>query len=427
MANPFDVGASRALESARSSRPNTLLSRLALPIGIALIGAGAVALILAGPFADPAPVMSAEAAPPLTEKNTVAARSFALATANANELPAPAFEANVSRDEPSPEARTISRPDWETTGNAAGIEANTEKAPLPQDDARWARAIEVAEADPSIGDERPTMAEALATAALRPKLVHLQDDAPSDGAVSAASVSAEADFSAAMSSPDEETVASGEATDAVITGTIPQQEMPPSLAPTPEPAEEVAAIDAEAQSQPEPATPAVAVRRAKITTHVNLRAGPDNGAAVLAVVPAGVAVDVIGCNYWCEIRYEGRTGFVFKTFLGSGAKKAAAKKPVANKSAAKKSPGVKRAAAKRAAPAITASAEPAAEEQDAASGWRCGVREQCATFTSESASATKAAPEAAAGKLATVTVTGSAAATQPVTKLENAFTDDTWR
>lgn len=51
------------------------------------------------------------------------------------------------------------------------------------------------------------------------------------------------------------------------------------------------------------------------TEHVKLRAGPDNGTAVLSVVPSSAAVTVHGCKGWCNVSYRGQRGFVFKTFL----------------------------------------------------------------------------------------------------------------
>jgi hypothetical protein len=59
-------------------------------------------------------------------------------------------------------------------------------------------------------------------------------------------------------------------------------------------------------------------RSATVTSAVNLRAGPDNGAGVLGVVPAGSEVGLIGCEYWCEIVFQGERGWVYRSFL-SGA------------------------------------------------------------------------------------------------------------
>jgi hypothetical protein len=79
-----------------------------------------------------------------------------------------------------------------------------------------------------------------------------------------------------------------------------------------EPVEE----EAVEQAAPEPAAPKVAATRtAPVTTDVNMRASPRNGAAVIQVVPRRSTVEVIGCDYWCEVVYEGRRGFIYKGFV----------------------------------------------------------------------------------------------------------------
>ncbi len=64
---------------------------------------------------------------------------------------------------------------------------------------------------------------------------------------------------------------------------------------------------------------------ARVTSAVNLRSSPKKGAGVLTVVPAGSAVDVLSCDSWCRISWNGRTGWVYKNFLaGSAGKQKAA-------------------------------------------------------------------------------------------------------
>ncbi|MFW6077833.1 MAG: SH3 domain-containing protein [Hyphomicrobiales bacterium] len=73
---------------------------------------------------------------------------------------------------------------------------------------------------------------------------------------------------------------------------------------------EQAVPEAAPEPKPEPATRTAAVR-----TDVNMRARPDNSGAVIQVVPGGKDVDVIGCDYWCEVIYDGRRGFIYKDFV----------------------------------------------------------------------------------------------------------------
>jgi hypothetical protein len=58
-----------------------------------------------------------------------------------------------------------------------------------------------------------------------------------------------------------------------------------------------------------------ATRTAPVTTDVNMRARPENGAAVIQVVPGKSTVEVISCHYWCEVVYEGRRGWIYKGFV----------------------------------------------------------------------------------------------------------------
>ncbi|WP_457935961.1 SH3 domain-containing protein [Mesorhizobium sp. 10J20-29] len=58
---------------------------------------------------------------------------------------------------------------------------------------------------------------------------------------------------------------------------------------------------------------------ARIVKAVNMRARGQKGAKVLGVLPAGTAVSLYGCQSWCEISYNGRKGWVYKSFVGSAA------------------------------------------------------------------------------------------------------------
>jgi len=62
---------------------------------------------------------------------------------------------------------------------------------------------------------------------------------------------------------------------------------------------------------------------ARVTSAVNMRSGPRKGAGVLGVVPAGSNVKVLSCDGWCQISFNGRKGWVYKSFLAAGKKQAA--------------------------------------------------------------------------------------------------------
>ncbi|MEO8667941.1 MAG: SH3 domain-containing protein [Bauldia sp.] len=79
-----------------------------------------------------------------------------------------------------------------------------------------------------------------------------------------------------------------------------------------------AAVEAEpvpeaAEPEAVPASAAAASR--KIRLAVNMRAGPDNGDRVVAVIPAGRAFEVLGCKLWCEVAFNGKRGWVFKDLI----------------------------------------------------------------------------------------------------------------
>lgn len=78
-----------------------------------------------------------------------------------------------------------------------------------------------------------------------------------------------------------------------------------------------ASDEASAVETAAPAIPAVSGegRTETVTTDVNLRAEPDNGATVVAVVPAEKQVQVVSCDYWCEVVFEGQRGWIYKNFI----------------------------------------------------------------------------------------------------------------
>lgn len=48
---------------------------------------------------------------------------------------------------------------------------------------------------------------------------------------------------------------------------------------------------------------------------VNMRAGPKKGATVLTTIPAKTQVKIMSCKSWCEVVYQGRRGWVYKSFV----------------------------------------------------------------------------------------------------------------
>lgn len=91
-----------------------------------------------------------------------------------------------------------------------------------------------------------------------------------------------------------------------------------ALVPAPRPAPPaVRAIAAETQAAAgNNATPsAIGLRPAVVNQAVNMRAAPNKGAQVVMVVPGGAAIDAETDCGWCEIRYQGRSGFIYRSFV----------------------------------------------------------------------------------------------------------------
>lgn len=59
-------------------------------------------------------------------------------------------------------------------------------------------------------------------------------------------------------------------------------------------------------------------RSVRVGRAVNMRAGPGAGKRVLGVIPAGSTVSLYGCKGWCEVSYNGKRGFIYRSFLQGG-------------------------------------------------------------------------------------------------------------
>ena len=94
-------------------------------------------------------------------------------------------------------------------------------------------------------------------------------------------------------------------------------EVEQKAAPAPKIAEPkpAAAAPAPAEKKPEAAAPPAASSRARVSTAVNMRRGPDNGAGVVAVIPGGAEIGIIECRIWCHVEHDGRSGYIFKRFV----------------------------------------------------------------------------------------------------------------
>ncbi|RUU47709.1 SH3 domain-containing protein, partial [Mesorhizobium sp. M6A.T.Ca.TU.002.02.2.1] len=57
----------------------------------------------------------------------------------------------------------------------------------------------------------------------------------------------------------------------------------------------------------------------RILRAVTMRTGPKKNAAPIVTVPAKTSVQVMGCKKWCQIVYNGKRGWIYKSFIKTGA------------------------------------------------------------------------------------------------------------
>ena len=86
---------------------------------------------------------------------------------------------------------------------------------------------------------------------------------------------------------------------------------------------ETAAIDPAPEPVRSEVTAAAPSGTGRISKAANIRSAARKGAAVLGTVPTNASVQVVSCDIWCEIVYEGKRGFVYKDFVSRGAAKPA--------------------------------------------------------------------------------------------------------
>ncbi len=53
----------------------------------------------------------------------------------------------------------------------------------------------------------------------------------------------------------------------------------------------------------------------RILRGVTMRSGPQNNAVAMTTIPAKTAVQLVSCKQWCQIVYNGKRGWVYKTFV----------------------------------------------------------------------------------------------------------------
>ena len=62
-----------------------------------------------------------------------------------------------------------------------------------------------------------------------------------------------------------------------------------------------------------------AAANGRILRTVTMRSGPKKGAAAIGTIPARSSVQVMNCRQWCEVVYNGKHGWVYKSYVKTGA------------------------------------------------------------------------------------------------------------
>ncbi|MES0198010.1 SH3 domain-containing protein [Mesorhizobium sp. M7A.F.Ca.US.011.01.1.1] len=83
------------------------------------------------------------------------------------------------------------------------------------------------------------------------------------------------------------------------------------------PAQEPAAEGDDSQAKGKPRKAAAGTGR--ILRAVTMRSGPKKNAAAIGTVPAKTSVQVMSCKKWCQITYNGKTGWIYKSYIKTGA------------------------------------------------------------------------------------------------------------
>ncbi|MGQ2909766.1 MAG: SH3 domain-containing protein [Aliihoeflea sp.] len=78
---------------------------------------------------------------------------------------------------------------------------------------------------------------------------------------------------------------------------------------------DAALITEDEQVEAQPAVASSDLSPAKATQYVNMRAAPEDGAAVVVVVPANASIEAETDCRWCEVSYNGQKGYIFQSFI----------------------------------------------------------------------------------------------------------------
>jgi hypothetical protein len=250
----------------------------------ALLGVAAVALWLALPAKERQAIASPEQTVPAVPVKTTKVATIPVATtvaAMASPTP-PQADRKADKVSPAVAAKAVvvtalasDDPRW--TGSGAKPAASTAAPPPAQ------------AANPTEAAGKPAAAAAFAEPA-----------AGTDAATELAKVAA----------PNG--VSTSDSTDGAQTAAIP--EVQPGVPPQ----QPAAAGNNGSQTNAKPHK-AAATSSGRILRPVTMRSGPKTSAAAIVTVPAKTSVQLVSCKQWCEIVYNGKHGWVYKSYIKPGA------------------------------------------------------------------------------------------------------------
>jgi hypothetical protein len=252
----------------------------------ALLGVAAVALWLCFPGSDRqvAAANAAQTVPTIPVKTTKIAPATAAVT-----VAAAAPQAARKADAVTPT----------TAAREASIPALAPNSP------RWTASDAQTPPAPTDDQPAPSKQAAATNPAQSTDTAFAEADAENDASNALSQVAgAASETSTAAKKP-------GDKMDGAQTAAIPEAK--PQV-PDPQPA----ATDDSAQPKPKPQK-ASAAANGRILRAVTMRSGPKKGAAAIITVPAKASVQVMNCKQWCEIVYNGKHGWVYKSYVKTGA------------------------------------------------------------------------------------------------------------
>ncbi|MER9303535.1 SH3 domain-containing protein [Mesorhizobium sp. M0293] len=137
------------------------------------------------------------------------------------------------------------------------------------------------------------------------------EQAPDKPVAAFAQPAADTDASTELAKVAAPPAAAGSHPDGAQTAAIPAVQPPvPAQQPT------TGGDDSKAKAKPRKVA---AAGTGRILRAVTMRSGPKKNAAAIATVPARTSVQVMSCKQWCQITYNGKTGWIYKSYIKTGA------------------------------------------------------------------------------------------------------------